>query len=99
MLNKLVNLIIQERLMVIILTLLIIAGGVYAWQTMDIDAFPDVTNIQVMILTEAPGLAAVDVERQITYPIELQMTGLPHVRQVRSLSKAGLSHDYIGEVR
>ena len=62
-----------------------------AWTRLPIDAFPDVTNVQVMVLTEAPGLSSVDVEQQITYPIEQQMGGVPKVTQVRSLSKAGLS--------
>ena len=56
-----------------------------------IDAFPDVTNTQVMILSKAPGLAAVDVEERVSYPIEQVMRGLPRVTQVRSLSRAGLS--------
>ena len=62
-----------------------------AWKTLPIDAFPDVTNVQVMILTDAPGLASVDVEQQVTVPVELAMQGLPGVRQVRSMSKAGFS--------
>ncbi|OGQ94957.1 MAG: metal transporter [Deltaproteobacteria bacterium RIFOXYD12_FULL_57_12] len=67
-----------------------IAGGV-AWTRLPIDAFPDVTNVQVMVLTEAAGLSAADIEQQVTYPIEQQMGGVPRVTQVRSLSKAGLS--------
>ena len=91
MLNQFVEFILKQRIFIIILTILIICYGVYAWLNIDIDAFPDVTNVQVMILTESAGLAAVDVERQVTYPIEWQMSGLPFVRQVRSLSKSGLS--------
>jgi len=91
MLDKFVEFILKQRVLIIILTVLIVAVGAYCWQKIEIDAFPDVTNMQVMILTESTGLSAVDVERQITYPIESQMAGLPHVRQVRSLSKAGLS--------
>jgi cobalt-zinc-cadmium resistance protein CzcA len=78
-------------MLVIIATIVLIAGGVLAWNILPIDAFPDVTNVQVMILTEAPGLAPIDVEQQVTFPIELAMQGLPDVRQVRSLSKAALS--------
>ncbi|HYN41459.1 MAG TPA: efflux RND transporter permease subunit, partial [Thermoanaerobaculia bacterium] len=70
--------------------LLVAAGGV-AWTRLPIDAFPDVTNVQVMVLTKAAGLSATDVEQRITYPIEQQMGGLPKVDQVRSLSRAGLS--------
>ena len=91
MVERFVNFIFSQRTLITLLTCLVIAIGIYSWWTLDVDAFPDVTNIQVMILTESQGLAAVDVEQQITYPIEWQMAGLPHVREVRSLSKAGLS--------
>ncbi|MDM7915688.1 MAG: CusA/CzcA family heavy metal efflux RND transporter, partial [Candidatus Eisenbacteria bacterium] len=65
--------------------------GVIAWTRLPVDAFPDVTNIQVMVLTKAPGLSTEECESRITYPIEQQMGGLPRVRLVRSLSRAGLS--------
>ncbi len=67
------------------------AAGVAAWRALPIDAFPDVTNVQVMILARAEGYSTVDVERRITYPIEQRMSGLPDVTLVRSLSRAGLS--------
>ena len=66
-------------------------AGLLAWRHLPIDAFPDVTNIQVMVLTKVPGLSAEECEQRITYPIEQQMGGLPHVQLVRSLSRAGLS--------
>ncbi len=77
----------------LILTLGVLAStlGVMAWIHLPIDAFPDVTNIQVMVLTKAEGLSAEEVEQRITYPIEQQMGGLPKVQLVRSLSRAGLS--------
>jgi cobalt-zinc-cadmium resistance protein CzcA len=81
----------DNRLLVLLATVLLTAGGVAAWRGLPIDAFPDVTNTQVMVLAKAPGLAAVDVEERVSFPIEQAMRGLPHVRQVRSLSKAGLS--------
>ncbi len=82
---------IARRWVVLIVTALLATAGWVAWTQLPIDAFPDVTNVQVMVLTEAPGLSSVDVEQQITYPIEQQMGGVPKVTQVRSLSKAGLS--------
>ena len=91
MLDNLTRFIMRQRMLVIIATIVTAAAGVASWRYLPIDAFPDVTNIQVMVLTEAPGLAPLDVERQITFPIELAMQGLPDVRQVRSLSKAALS--------
>ncbi|NTV12680.1 MAG: efflux RND transporter permease subunit [Desulfobulbaceae bacterium] len=81
----------RQRWFVIGATLLLCLGGWVAWTRLPIDAFPDVTNVQVMVLTETPGLSSVDVEQQVTYPIEQQMGGVPKVTQVRSLSKAGLS--------
>jgi cobalt-zinc-cadmium resistance protein CzcA len=88
---KLVIFLLKNRLLVLLATTILIAAGGWAWQRLPIDAFPDVTNTQVMILSKAPGLAAVDVEQRVSYPIEQVMRGLPRVKQVRSLSKAGLS--------
>ncbi|OGV84464.1 MAG: metal transporter [Lentisphaerae bacterium RIFOXYB12_FULL_60_10] len=91
MFDKLIRFVLHQRLLVILGTLLVAGTGLFAWKTLPIDAFPDVTNTQVMILTDAPGLAPLDVEQQVTTPIELAMQGLPGVTQVRSLSKAALS--------
>jgi heavy metal efflux system protein len=82
---------VRRRWDVLLFTSVAALAGVLAWVRLPIDAFPDVTNIQVMILSKAPGLSAVDVEQRVTYPIELAMGGLPKVTQVRSVSKAGLS--------
>jgi len=81
----------RQPLLVLLLTAVVAAAGVRAWLALPIDAFPDVTNVQTMILSEAPGLSPVDVERQVTFPIELAMNGLPRVKEVRSLSKASFS--------
>jgi cobalt-zinc-cadmium resistance protein CzcA len=88
---KLVLLLLKNRLVVLLATAIFVAAGVVAWLRLPIDAFPDVTNTQVMILSKAAGLAAIDVEQRVSYPIEQVMRGLPRVKQVRSLSKAGLS--------
>src|SRR5690606_3243038 len=66
--------------------------GVRAAMTVPIDAFPDVTPIQVNIYTESPGLAPEDVEQLLTFPIESSMAGLPDVEQIRSVSLFGLSY-------
>ena len=91
MMSRIIHFVLHQRLLVILATLLILVGGVFSWKNLPIDAFPDVSNIQVMILTDAPGLSPLDVEQQVTYPIELAMQGLPRVKLVRSLSKAALS--------
>ncbi len=91
MLDKLLHFILHQRLFIVLASIILLAAGIIAWTRLPIDAFPDVTNQQVMILSEAPGLTPEDVERLITLPIEIEMGGLPDVRQVRSLSKTGLS--------
>ncbi|MEW6758125.1 MAG: CusA/CzcA family heavy metal efflux RND transporter, partial [Acidobacteriota bacterium] len=83
--------ILRRRWPVLIGTALAAILGVAAWVGLPVDAFPDVTNVQVMVLTKAPGLSALDVEQRVTYPVELVMGGLPKVTQVRSISRAGLS--------
>jgi cobalt-zinc-cadmium resistance protein CzcA len=83
--------VLSQRLIILIATVALCAGGYFAWKNLPVDAFPDVTNVQVMILSEAPGLAPVDVEQRVTYPLELAMQGLPGVIQVRSMSKSALS--------
>jgi cobalt-zinc-cadmium resistance protein CzcA len=89
--HKIIELLLRARFLVLSLTAVAVLGGIVAWVRLPIDAFPDVTNVQVMVLTEAPGLSAVVIEQQVTYPIEMQMGGVPKVTQVRSLSKSGLS--------
>jgi cobalt-zinc-cadmium resistance protein CzcA len=91
MIDRFIRFILHQRLLILLGTVLLSVLGIIAWKRLPIDAFPDVTNVQVMILTKAPGLAAVDVEEQVSYPIEQVMGGLPKVKQVRSLSKAELS--------
>lgn len=91
MLDLLLQFAIRQKLLMILAGLVLVGAGAFAWQRLPIDAFPDVTNVQVMVLTEAPGLAPSEVERLITAPIEVEMGGLPKVKQVRSSSKAGLS--------
>lgn len=82
---------IRHRFVVIFVVLLVGALGVRAAQQLPIDAVPDVTNVQVQVLTNAPALAPVEVEQYVTAPVEFAMNGLPNVEQVRSLSRFGLS--------
>jgi len=86
-----INFILHRRLMTLVLTLLAAVIGVVSWMRLPIDAFPDATNQQVMIMTEAEGLGPLDVEQQITIPIETVMGGLPHLKMVRSMSKSAFS--------
>lgn len=89
--NWIVELALQHRAVTLLGAAVVTIAGVIAWQRLPVDAFPDASNNQVMVLTEAPGLAPLDVEQQVTFPMELELSGLPDVTQVRSLSKPGLS--------
>ncbi len=91
MLNRLIDWSVFNRLLVIIGLLALTASATFIIPTLNLDAFPDVTNVQVSINTEAPGLASEEVEQLITFPIEAVMYALPDVEQVRSISKTGLS--------
>jgi cobalt-zinc-cadmium resistance protein CzcA len=90
-LEKIIHFILHQKVLVILAAITLLGAGIIAWHRLPIDAFPDATNQQVMILTEAPGFTPTEVERLVTFPIEIDMGGLPDVREVRSLSKTGLS--------
>ncbi len=87
----LLEFLLRRRMLLGIGTIILVVAGAISWMRLPIDAFPDVTNQQVMILTEAEGLGPLDVEQQLTFPVEWVMGGLPNVKMVRSLSKTGLS--------
>lgn len=91
MLNRLIDLGVQNRLLVVLALLASLLAAVLILPKLNLDAFPDVTNVQVQINTEARGLAAEEVEQLITFPIEAVMYALPDVEEVRSISKTGLS--------
>src|SRR5262245_4558995 len=82
---------IAQRFLALIMVTLLAVLGVYSLRSLPIDAVPDVTNVQVQILTSSPALPPLEVERLITFPIEVAMSGLPKVNEIRSLSKFGLS--------
>ena len=91
MLASLVNSALNHRLILVVVAAVLCAFGVHAAQQLSVDAFPDVTNVQVQIATEAPGKSPEEVERFITIPVEIAMTGLPGMTDMRSLNKPGLS--------
>ncbi|MBA6290854.1 efflux RND transporter permease subunit [Colwellia sp. MB3u-70] len=91
MLNRLIDWSVTNRLLVIIALIALTASAIFIIPRLNLDAFPDVTNVQVAINTEAPGLASEEVEQLITFPIEAVMYALPDVEEVRSISKTGLS--------
>jgi heavy metal efflux system protein len=91
MLNRIVDFTLENRWMVMAAVLGLIAAGTWALFTIPVDAFPDLTNNQVVVVTEAPSMPPSEVERLVTYPIEVALLGLPKQIEVRSLSKLGLS--------
>jgi heavy metal efflux system protein len=91
MLEKMIAFTLRQKAMVIFLVLLIVVFGLYSYLRLPIDAFPDVTNIQVEVVSHADGLSAIEIERNVTYPVEMAMRGLPDIEQMRSVTKFGLS--------
>ncbi|UUO06518.1 CusA/CzcA family heavy metal efflux RND transporter [Blastopirellula sp. J2-11] len=91
MLNALIDFSLRNRALVILATIVFAIAGVFALQQLDIDAFPDTTPVQVQINTTAPALSSEEVEKQITFPVEQSISGLPGLTVMRSISKFGLS--------
>jgi cobalt-zinc-cadmium resistance protein CzcA len=81
----------RQRLFVLLCLCATVATGIVAYQDLPVEAFPDLTNNQVVVVAEAPGLAATEVEQRVTYPVETALMGAPGAEEVRSVSKAGLS--------
>ncbi|RZU42089.1 efflux RND transporter permease subunit [Edaphobacter modestus] len=91
MLQSIVHGALKHRLILVVVAIALLGFGVNAARHLSVDAFPDVTNIQVQIATEAPGKSPEEVERFITIPVEIAMTGLPGMTDMRSMNKPGLS--------
>ncbi len=91
MIDSLIRVALTQRLIVLVLAVILLAFGLNAARKLSVDAFPDVTNVQVQIATEASGRSPEEVERFVTVPLEISMTGLPGLVEMRSLNKPGLS--------
>ncbi len=91
MINRLISMALANRLLTLVLVVALAAAGVYSMLKVPIDSFPDVTPSMVQIYTSSPGLSPVDVETQVSYPIEISMYGLPGLDRVQSTSIFGLS--------
>ena len=81
----------RSRLLMVVLGALVLAAGYYSYRQLPVDAFPDVTPALVQVFTETEGLAPEEVERYVTYPVEVAMNGLPSLKEIRSVSNFGLS--------
>lgn len=91
MIDRIISFSIKQRLFIIFLVLILVGAGIYSAVNLPIDAVPDITNNQVQIITASPTLSAAEIERFITYPVEISMKSLPDVIELRSISKFGIS--------
>ncbi len=91
MISGLVEFALNNRFMMIALTILLLVWGAISFRNLPVEAYPDVANNYVQVITQWPGRAAEEVEQQVTIPIETQINGLPHLQHLRSASLFGLS--------
>src|SRR5579862_4391122 len=91
MIRRLVDFALDNPLLIVALAILLFAWGVISFRSLPIEAYPDVANNYVQIITQWPGRAAEEVEQQVTIPVEIVMNGLPHLQHLRSTSLFGLS--------
>src|SRR3990167_756417 len=91
MIEKIIQFALTQRILVLIVSSILIGFGIWSAKNLPIDAVPDVTNVQVQINTSVSALGPIEVEKLITFPIEVAMSGLPDIEEVRSLSRYGLS--------
>ena len=91
MLNAIINFSIRNKLIILLFTIAIIVFGLFSLTQISVGAVPDITNNQVQVITTSENLSTVDMEQFITYPVELEMANLPGVKEIRSVSKFGLS--------
>lgn len=91
MIHRLIDWSLDNRFIVLLLAVVLLLAGTLAMGTLPLDAVPDLTNVQVQVLTVSPALGPVEVEQFITFPIENAMSGLPRVSEIRSISRFGLS--------
>ncbi|ETN95742.1 CusA/CzcA family heavy metal efflux RND transporter [Zhouia amylolytica] len=91
MINRIIDFSINNKFIIGLFTLAIIGTGIWSMTKVPIDAVPDITNNQVQIITQAPNLGTEEIEQFVTYPVELAMSNLPEVEEIRSISRFGLS--------
>src|SRR5579884_1986429 len=91
MIRALVDFALNNRLLIVLVTLLLLIWGAISFHNLPVEAYPDVANNYVQVITQWPGRAAEEVEQQVTIPLEIAMNGIPHLEHLRSVSIFGLS--------
>ena len=91
MLESILRFSIKQKFLVLVMVLAVAGLGVWNFTKLPIDAVPDITNVQVMINTEAPGYTPLEIEQRVTFPLENALAGLPGLTYTRSVSRYGLS--------
>src|SRR5690242_12055811 len=91
MIRALVDYALDNRFLIVSAAILLLIWGAISFKNLPVEAYPDVANNYVQIITQWPGRAAEEVEQQVTIPVEVQMAGMPHLTNLRSLSEFGLS--------
>ncbi|WBL22783.1 CusA/CzcA family heavy metal efflux RND transporter [Zunongwangia sp. HRR-M8] len=91
MINRIIDFSVNNKFIIGLFTIVLIAAGVWSMQQVPVDAQPDITNNQIQIITQAPNLGTEDIEQFVTYPVEVAMGNLPEVKEIRSVSRFGLS--------
>ncbi len=92
MINRIIDVSLENRFVVLLGVVLLIAGGIYSMFRLPVDAVPDLTNIQVQVLTTSPALGPTEMEQFVTFPVETAMSGIPKVTEIRSVTRFGLSN-------
>ena len=95
MLNKIIQFSLHNRMLVLLLTLLVLVGGIFVAKNTEVDVFPDLNAPTVTVMTEAPGFAPEEVERTVTFPIETALNGATDVRRVRSTTAPGWTIEWV----
>jgi len=95
MINRLIYLSIHHRVSVLIIALVLLVWGAFSYRQLPVEAYPDVMNTQVVVMTQWPGHAAEEIEKQVTIPLEISLYAVPHVQSMRSRSLFGLSAIYL----
>ena len=91
MISSLVRFSLTQRLLIMLLALALSAAGVWAFKNLPVDAFPDISSPQVQVIIKAPGMSPSEVEQRITFPIEMEMQGIPGQTVLRSTTKYALT--------